>query len=325
MQAESSSSKTDLELRSKRNIYTILIVDDDPSTLLLLREHLEQAGYRVLSAATGTQAVELAKQQNPHVVLLDVNMPNKDGFEVCSELRQNMRTFHVPIIMLTARSLISDKVKGLNTGADDYITKPFDLDELLARVQAQLRYLERGLLSELTGLPGNTLIERAIEQVLATPEKPWAVAYVDLDNFKAYNDVYGFVAGNRLIKTLAGIIREEVEKAGGNDFVGHIGGDDFVAISTPESIESLCRRIITRADAVIPSLYSDEDRKRGYIVATDRKGRDTRFPTVTVSIGVVTNRLRQFTNHWQVAKVAAEVKEKAKAISGSAYYIDQRR
>lgn len=325
MHAERLSSKSSANAKPKHDSYKILVVDDEPATLLLLREHLEEAGYQVFSATTGAKAIELAKRQKPHVILLDINMPHKDGFEVCSDLRQSMKTFHIPIIMLTARSRTSDKVKGLTTGADDYITKPYDLDELLARVQAQLRYLERGLLSELTNLPGNTLIERAIEQVLNTPQKVWAIAYIDLDNFKAYNDVYGFVAGNQLIKTTARIIQEEVESRGGNDFVGHIGGDDFVVISTPESIESICRRIIERADATIPTLYSDEDRERGYIVATDRKGRGMRFPTVTVSIGVVTNRQRQFASHWQVAKVAAEVKEKAKAISGSAYYIDQRR
>ncbi len=127
MHPERLSSNTNSDLRLKLESYKILVVDDDHSTLLLLREALEHAGYQVITAATGAAAVELAKRQNPQVILLDVNMPQKDGFEVCGELRQSMRTFHIPIIMLTARCLTSDKVKGLNTGADDYITKPFDL------------------------------------------------------------------------------------------------------------------------------------------------------------------------------------------------------
>lgn len=312
----------------EQSTHKILIVDDERPILVMLQEYLEQAGYYTLAAASGLEALDMAKREGPHLILLDVMMPGKDGFEVCRELRNGIRTFHIPIIMLTARSQTSDKIRGLNAGADDYVTKPFDFEELMARIEAQLRNMERGLLSELTNLPGNTLIERAIKQIVKVPQEPWAVAYVDLDNFKAYNDIYGFVAGNEMIKAIARIIREAVDELGdpnGNDFVGHIGGDDFVIVSAPESIEMIIRRVIEQADSVIPSLYSAEHQERGFVVTTDRQGRVARFPLVTVSAGIVTNRFKVFSTHWQVARTAAEVKNKAKAIRGSAYYVDQRR
>jgi diguanylate cyclase (GGDEF)-like protein len=228
--------------------------------------------------------------------------------------------------MVTARQAVGEKVVALTSGADDYVTKPFDLHELLARIKTQLRHVELGLLSELTGLPGNTLIERSIGQVVRNQGVKWAILYIDVDNFKAYNDAYGFVRGNELIKGIARIL-DEVAREAGDDlaFLGHIGGDDFVAIVRADQADDVARQIIARFDEAIGDYYSPADRARGYILAEDRQGRVARQPMATLSIGVVTNRYKRIDSVALVGQLAAEVKAKAKSLPGSAYYVDRRR
>jgi len=306
----------------------ILIVEDDADIRELVRISLEMHGHSTVAAADGTEALRLAADEQPHLVLLDVMLPDINGFEVCRSLRRTAATSHIPIILLTARAAPTDKLTGFELGADDYITKPFDTDELLARVEVQLRHVERNLLSELTGLPGNAQIEQAIKRIVGLKNQHWAILYVDIDHFKEYNDVYGFLEGNELIKATGRVLQEATRACGVSDeldFVGHIGGDDFVVITRPERAQRLCEAIIRRFDAIAPLHYSNEDRARGYIIATDRRGNVMQVPIATVSIGVVTNRYREISNYWLVGKIAAEVKKKAKALPGSSYYVDQRR
>lgn len=310
----------------------ILVVEDDEDVRNLIGTALKMEGYEPVYATNGEEALRLARTAAPHLILLDVMLPRLDGFEVCRRLRKSVATSSIPIIMLTARGRIADKLVGFGLGADDYITKPFDTDELIARVQTQLRHLEQTLLSELTGLPGNRLIERTIERLVSDPEKKWAVLYIDIDNFKAYNDVYGFMKGNELIKATARIIEQTVAELAGDGaftgetgFVGHIGGDDFVVITTPDKAEPISREIIRRFDAEAPQYYSPEDRQRGYITTMNRRGQLVSYPIATLSIGIVSNQHRRFGNPLEVSKVASEVKRKAKEMPGSSYYVDLRR
>ncbi len=304
----------------------ILIVDDEEYVRELLETFLRSEGYETVTAATGNAAIEVTKHELPHLILLDVMLPDMDGLTVCRRLRQSIRTTYIPIIMLTARQGIGEKVEALSSGADDYITKPFNLQELLARIRTQLRHVELGLLSELTGLPGNTLIERAISQLVRSPQTKWAILYVDIDQFKSYNDAYGFLRGNDLIKAVANILQETVGAVDNElNFVGHIGGDDFVAVVEPEKIDEVCRTVIARFDEEVRSFYSEADLARGYISSVDRQGRVTRFPVASISIGVVTNKYKPIDSVWMVGKLAAEVKSKAKSVSGSTYYVDRRR
>jgi diguanylate cyclase (GGDEF)-like protein len=269
----------------------------------------------------------MTRRELPHLILLDVMLPDMDGLSVCRRLRHSIRTTYIPIIMLTARQGVGEKVEALSIGADDYITKPFNLQELLARIRTQLRHVELGLLSELTSLPGNTLIERAIGQVVRSPGGKWAILYIDIDNFKAYNDAYGFLEGNDLIKGVAKVLDEVVSNVNGSDvsFLGHIGGDDFVAITDSGVVDEVCRQIIERYEEEVRNHYSAADVARGYFYATDRQGNTVQFPIATLSIGVVTNRYKPIESVEMVGKLAAEVKTKAKSIQGSTYYIDRRR
>src|SRR6058998_2992871 len=219
---------------------SVLVVDDDPDVARFIEVNLRSAGYEVAVASNGEEALERALDGRPDLILLDVMMPKMDGFEVAQRLRRDPRTSSCSIIMLTAKALSSDKVLGLSSGADDYIIKPFDPVELLARVKGTLRRArEMRALSPLTGLPGNIRIQEEIERQVREA-RPFAVLYCDLDNFKAYNDQKGFVRGDRLIQAVARIIQDAVvEHVGTDGFVGHVGGDDFVAVLGPEPSEAV--------------------------------------------------------------------------------------
>jgi DNA-binding response OmpR family regulator len=188
----------------------ILVVDDDPDIARFVEVNLRSAGYDVAVAGDGEEALEKAGDMRPDLVLLDVMMPRIDGFEVAQRLRKNPQTANTSIIMLTAKALSADKVTGLQAGADDYIIKPFDPIELLARVKGTLRRAkEMRNLSPLTGLPGNIRIQEEIERQVRDG-RPFAVLYCDLDHFKTYNDQKGFVRGDRLIQSTAKLIQDAV-------------------------------------------------------------------------------------------------------------------
>ncbi len=304
----------------------ILVVDDDPNIRELIMETLGGADFDVLEARDGGEALELSAKELPDLIVLDVMMPDLDGMEVCSRLRNDPLTNHIPIVMLTAKGMLEDKLKGMGSGADDYVTKPFDPLELEARIEMHLRRSVRdGEASPLTGLPGNRAIEEAIESRIRAGRR-FAVCYLDLDDFKAYNDRYGFFAGSEVIKLTAQIMLEAVRSRGGrDDFCGHIGGDDFIVITEMERTAAICEEIIRLFDARIPGHYDPADRRNGYIVSVDRRGDIQKFPLLTLSIAIVHNTYRDLHHPGKIAQIAAEVKKYAKSLEGSNYVYDRRR
>jgi diguanylate cyclase (GGDEF)-like protein len=304
---------------------TILVVDDDPDIARFVEVNLRSAGYDVSVASDGEEALDKASTLRPDLVLLDVMMPRIDGFEVAQRLRRNPQTSNTSIIMLTAKALSTDKVLGLTAGADDYIIKPFDPIELLARVKGTLRRAkEMRNLSPLTGLPGNIRIQEEIERMVRE-DRPFAVLYADLDNFKAYNDQKGFVRGDRLIQATARIIQDAVvEFAGAEGFVGHVGGDDYVAVVPPDYAEDVAKRIVERFDSEVGEFYEKEDLERGYVEVEDRKGVLQELPLVGVSVGIATTQVRAFAHYGEAVAVATEMKQFAKREARSSYAIDRR-
>jgi diguanylate cyclase (GGDEF)-like protein len=266
----------------------------------------------------------MVQAKTPDLILLDVQMPVMDGFTVCQKLKSDLLLRHIPVMMLTAQSGVSSKVTGLERGADDYITKPFDLQELIARIRTLLRRTRQGLeANPLTRLPGNITIEN---EILARLEanQPFAVLYLDLNSFKAYNDTYGFIKGDEVIRETAKIILKEADKDRG--FVGHIGGDDFIVLTDPETCEALAQRVIARFDEIAPKFYTDSDQKRGYVETTDRRGQLARFALLSIAIGVVTNQYRSLSSLGEVSSIGTEMKHfaKEKKDKGSSYAVDRR-
>ncbi len=303
---------------------TILVVEDDLALGRLLRHTLEPEGYSVVVVPSGEEALRYALREVPQLLLLDIMLPGIDGFTVVEQLRNTAKTAHIPVVILSARHDTADKVRAFAYDVDDYLTKPFNTDELIARIRTQLRHVRESLLSPLTGLPSGLRIERAIEQQLRSSSH-WSILYLDINTFKAYNDVYGFLRGNEMIRLLARVITDCVRNEGNsNDFVGHIGGDDFVIITTPDKVDRLCRALIETWEEESRALYTPEDRKQGALIARDRQGHIQIHPLCGIAIGVVTNNHRHISSMEEISRIAAEVKLKAKSSSGSGYYVDRR-
>jgi diguanylate cyclase (GGDEF)-like protein len=303
----------------------VLIADDDPYIRQMLELALSEDGYGVMSAIDGHELVRLAQDHPPNLILVDLAMPRMDGYEAIRQLRNDTRTAHVPMLILTARTGAKDVVTGFETGADDYIAKPFDITELLARVKSHLRRsAQRPVLNPLTGLPGGVLLSQAIRDRLAR-KTPFALLYADLDNFKAFNDFYGFSRGDQAILFVASVIQKVLAQHGNpDDSIGHIGGDDFAMLTTPDRAEPICRALISTFDKEVKQLYNPEDRQRGYISGADRYGILRRFGLLSISIGVVTTQRRRFSDQESLTRVAAEMKHHAKEQPGSSYAVDQR-
>ncbi len=303
----------------------ILVIDDDPDILQFVRMNLEMEGYDVATSQRGTEGVEAAFTTAPDLVLLDIMLPDVDGLEVLHRLQVSPATSHVGVIMMTARTQSQDRIKGLELGADDYVTKPFDIEELVARVKAVLRRSKAMRdLSPLTGLPGNFRIAEELQRRIQAG-RPIAVIHADLDNFKAFNDHYGFMRGDNVIKfTATTMVEAAVESGDPTCFIGHIGGDDFIAVTSPDVAEQFCKTVIDRFDDGILDFYDPHDALRGYVEVIDRRGERHAFPIVSISLGVATNQHRTFSSEWEASAVASEVKEHAKTQPGSAYRLDRR-
>jgi len=300
----------------------ILVVDDTQFMVTVITNVLKSANFNVVTASSGEEALEMVRKEKPDLILLDVVMTGMSGFDVCRKLRDDQRYNLIPIIMLTGQTDDDDKLEGLELGADDYVVKPFGNRELLARVRNTLVRLERSRgVNPLTGLPGNNDIEAEIARRI-NENIPFAVLYLDLNSFKPYNDIYGFANGDIAIKMTADIMYESVEQCGSKeDFVGHIGGDDFVVIAAPETAIDTAKAIIERFDKEIVVLYNEDDLQRGYIVSKDRDGITREFGLIGISVAIVRSDKDQITSPMKLAEVAAVLKKKAKSYGGKSAYV----
>jgi diguanylate cyclase (GGDEF)-like protein len=304
----------------------ILIVDDDPDIRDILKLTLSEENYEIAEAKDGEEAIRLVNSKPFNLVLLDYKIPKIDGRQVCRLIKKDLLLRHLPVIMVTGKGDISDKVNGIDAGADDYVVKPFEPKELLARIRMILRRTERDLeANPLTRLPGNVSIINELQKKLDSKEK-FAVCYLDLDKFKAYNDKYGFEHGDEVIRETARILIRAAQQLGNaDDFIGHIGGDDYCIVTTPDKVDAVCKKIIKDFEASAPSFYNEKDRKAGFIIGKDRKGVEQKIPLLSISIGVVTNVERRIDHVAQISEVGAELKEAAKHMERSNYVVDKRK
>jgi diguanylate cyclase (GGDEF)-like protein len=306
-------------------MHRVLIADDDPDIVQFVRVNLELEGFEVETAGDGREAVEKVLETSPDLVLLDIMMPEMDGITALRRLRAHPGAANTSVILLTAKALPEDRVKGLELGADDYVTKPFDVTELMARIKAVLRRTQAMRdVSPLTGLPGNFQIAGELERRIEIGDA-FALVQADLDNFKAFNDHYGFMRGDQVITFSAeALLNARSDIGDTTTFVGHIGGDDFVAILEPGIAEQYCKTAISKFDDGILDFYDTADALRGYIEVADRQGERHAFPIVSISLGVTSNLTRVITSQWEASAIAVEMKEYAKRQPGSSYKIDRR-
>ena len=306
--------------------FKILIVDNDPNDLFLWQMIVENFGHRVFTLQNGEQVFDFLKKQTPDLILLDLKMPGLSGIEVSKRLKSLPAYQDIPVIMLTSSDDLGDKLQSFEQGVDDYVTKEMDPLEISKRIEAVLKRYRKSMdTNPLTHLPGNNAIQRALQKRIDSGLQ-FAIAYADLDHFKAFNDAYGFVEGDRVIRFTAELIQQTVSELGNSDdFVGHIGGDDFVFLSTPDKVEILCQNIVTQFKEQIKTFYAREDVLRGYFEAQNRKGQLERFPLISISIAVVTNEHRTLRSVGEVSRVATEIKKLAKSKSGNSYVVDQRK
>jgi len=301
----------------------VLVADDDTDIARFIELNLTLEGYQVQVVHDGAGALQAILDDPPDLVLLDVMMPSMDGVEVLRRLRAGVATAVTPVVLLTARSLSADKVVGLTAGADDYIVKPFDTLELLARVQTTLRRTaEARSVSPLTGLPGNHRIE--LEVAARAAAAGYAVSHVDLDEFKSFNDEYGFLRGDQLLLALSRCLQRAAAAAGEPPvFIGHVGGDDFIVVSTPAQAEAFGQAVVEGFDQQVAGHYDAADLDRGHLEATDRRGVLRRHPLVSVSIGVAWH-VGGGRDPREVVAAAAEMKRWAKTQPGSVVAVDRR-
>lgn len=286
----------------------ILVVEDDLDISNMLRIYFTSQGYEVTVAGRGLEALEQTRKQLPSVIVLDIMLPDIDGYEVCAKLRSALRTSHVPIIFLTQKDERSDRIAGLELGADDYITKPFDIEELRLRVQNAMRRAEReSLTNPTTGLPSGKLIEEQLRGLMR--RKGWGLLYIGLTDLDAFNDVYGFVAGDEVLRFTALLLGETDDKVGGpDDFIGHVGGDDFIVITTDEKAQALADAALKRFSQDIGSHYSFKDREHGYIVVKDTDDKERQASLIKMCIGVIFANTQEFTDIREITEVSAEAR-----------------
>ena len=301
----------------------ILLADDSPSIRSLVSEILTDAGFVVITAEDGQDALEKIYKQSPDLLILDYEMPYKNGFEVVEDVRSHPGYLHTPIIIFTAVTDKDTKLQGLGLDIDDYLIKPTDADEVVARVKLLLKRNKQKMDSNpLTRLPGNPSIQSRIEQEIAEKHS-FAVLYCDLNNFKSYNDKYGFAAGDRVLLATSRLLIDAARQDP-NSFVGHIGGDDFIIVCRLEHAEMIAKKIVTEMTHLAPSFYDETDRSQGFMLSTNRKGETEKFSLLSIGIGIVHNSLKPLTSFAQVSSIGAELKCLAKQHEGSYYALDRR-
>ena len=302
----------------------ILLADDSHAIRFLVSEILTNAGFTVIEAENGQEAIEKTYKENPDLLILDYEMPYKNGFEVVREVRSRTGYLHTPIIIFTANTEKDTKLEGLGMDIDDYLTKPADEDEIVARVKLLLKRNKQKMdCNPLTRLPGNPSIQARVEAEIAS-NHPFAVLYCDLNNFKSFNDKYGFEAGDRVLKQTADILVHAAQQDP-NAFVGHIGGDDFIIVCAFDKAEGIAKEITTRIDEVAPSFYNAEDRAQGFMQARNRKGELEKFNFLAMGIGLVHNTKRSLDSFAMVSHIGAELKCLAKQHPKGSYYVMDRR
>lgn len=281
----------------------ILVVEDDVDIANMLRIYFTGQEYQVEVANRGADALRLCQKQIPDLVVLDIMLPDMDGYTICRELRTTTRTSHIPIIFLTQKDERSDRIAGLELGADDYITKPFDIEELKLRVKSAIRIHQRmNMTDPRTGLPSSRLIEDQLRTLMRSDG--WTLLLVGIDHLAPFNDTYGFVASGEVLRFTALLLNGVVDELGTlNDFIGHASSDTFVIITMEKNVTTLVEQLRKRFNEEVLTHYNFIDREQGGIRLVD----GSFAPLMSLSIGVVSSKT-PFSDIREITEAAAELR-----------------
>lgn len=306
-------------------VQEIYIIDDEKSLVQILKEQFKNEKEYSFKAVK-TDDIEIALKSIPSLIIINEDSININILDLCNRIREDDDNSITPIVVLGDNKDKKHRIDILKLYVEYYIVKPVDNDYLYYTIKniVRLMYTNRRV-SPLTGLPGNVQIQTEMKKRLLKKEH-FAILYFDLDNFKAYNDLYGFTKGDEIIKFTARVISRNIHNSDTeNSFVGHIGGDDFVAIVNNADYEQICKKVIQEFDEKVLQYFSKEDVQKGYLEVANRRGIMEQFPLITISIGVVDVEVGRFRNVLEIGEVGAQVKHLAKTVMGSAYVIDRRK
>lgn len=292
----------------------ILVVEDDFDISNMLRIYFSGQGYQVEVAARGEDALAMCRRKLPDLIVLDIMLPDMDGYAVCRELRTTTRTSHIPVIFLTQKDERSDKIAGLELGADDYITKPFDIEELKLRVRSAIRAHQRlNMTDPRTGLPSGRLIEEQLRRLMRRDD--WTFMLVGIDHLDIFNDAYGFVAGDEVLRFAALLFSDIVDNYGTeHDFLGHASNETFTIITFAADMDKMVEKLHERFDAEVKPHYNFMDSERGGVALQD----GTVGPLMSLSIGSVSGRNDMFADIREITEMAADRRRIARDQSVSA-------
>lgn len=269
-------------------IKKILIISSDSKLKDVLNFCFDGWGYEVsLMDPSPSSDIEAIKRVSPDIIVVDVQSASKEQLDICRNLKKDFATSFIPVITLINKRHLRAQLLNLKQGVDDYLIKPPDPLDLRIRIEMAMRRVNHSIhASPLTGLPGGKILEDVLKEKLSSGE-PFSFAYVDIDNFKSFNDVYGYRKGDKVILQTAYLLFTTLKDFGNSDdFISHIGGDDFAFITTPDKYERVCKKFIIFFDNIIPFHYSDSDRTKGFVMARDRARKIKKSPLMSVSIAV---------------------------------------
>jgi DNA-binding response OmpR family regulator len=283
----------------------ILIVEDDPDIGNMLQVYFENQGMEISLATRGADALALTRHSLPQLIVLDIMLPDMDGYEVCRALRNSSRTGHIPILFLTQRDERRDRIAGLELGADDYITKPFDIEELRLRVQNAMARSERESMTDpRTGLPASGQIRARLQASL--DRRDWSMLTCRLLNFDAYRSVYGDSSADELLRFAAELILKVVDELGSaDDFLGYSGGDSFVVLTEDSRAAQIEAKLKARFQEQIPGRYSYLDQQRGFVLVRNGSGAENRAGLIRLSVTLIRSVDHHFTDVRQITELSA--------------------
>ncbi len=267
----------------------ILVIEDDPDTSEVLRYYFTRKGHDVRVALTGQAGLDACTERPPDLILLDVRLPDINGMDVCQSLRSGPRTAHIPVIFVSEVSDQNSRLRALELGADDYVTKPFDIDELGLRVKNTIvRMQMESLTDPRTGLPATKLIKEQIRKLMRA--KGWACLVVRINEFGTFSEMYPYPAGDLVIRATGRLIGDAVNDLGApDDFVGQ-AGEVWVIITKEEHGLALRDGLLARFAQEVGMHYDFGDRQRGYLLVPDGKGGERQAPLMSLTIKFVTDK-----------------------------------